>query len=122
VHELSERGIGFKVLTGAQIDTTTAQGRLLFGVFASLAEFERELIRERVMAGLNAARARGRKGGRPPAFTAAKLRLAQAAMRHRDTSVTDLCRELNVSTSTLYTYVTPQGALTDTGKRFIGQE
>ena len=66
VQDLKERGIGFKVLSGqgAHIDTTTASGKLVFGIFAALAEFERELIRERTMAGLQAARARGRKGGR----------------------------------------------------------
>lgn len=71
---LSERGVGLKVLTGqgAQIDTTTAAGRLSFGIFAALAEFESELIRERTMAGLQAARARGRKGGRKFALTKPK--------------------------------------------------
>ena len=64
---------------GANIDTTTASGRLVFGIFAALAEFERELIRERTIAGLSSARARGRKGGRPYTMTPAKLRLAQAA-------------------------------------------
>src|SRR6201991_1484268 len=64
VHELTERGIGFKVLTGAPIDTTTPAGKLTFAIFAGLAEFERDLIRERTIAGLEAARARGRKGGR----------------------------------------------------------
>jgi DNA invertase Pin-like site-specific DNA recombinase len=67
IDELNQKKIGFKVLTsnGAEIDTTTANGRLVFGIFAALAEFERELIRERTQAGLAAARARGRKGGRP---------------------------------------------------------
>ena len=76
------RGIGLKVLTGqgANIDTTTAAGRMVFGIFAALAEFERELISERTKAGLASARARGRKGGRPPKMTPAKLRLAQAAL------------------------------------------
>ncbi|MEL6773240.1 MAG: recombinase family protein, partial [Pseudomonadota bacterium] len=89
VQDLSERGIGLRVLAGqgAQIDTTTASGRLVFGIFASLAEFERELIRERTAAGLAAARARGRKGGRKFALTKAQVRLAQAAMARRDTSV-----------------------------------
>ena len=66
VQELMERGVGLRVLAGqgAQIDTTTPAGRLVFGIFAALAEFERELIRERTLAGLEAARARGRKGGR----------------------------------------------------------
>lgn len=68
VDDLESKKINFKVLTGtgAEIDTTTANGRLIFGIFAALAEYERELIRERTNAGLAAARARGRKGGRPP--------------------------------------------------------
>ena len=96
IHELMERKIGFRVLTGqgANIDTTTASGRLVFGIFAALAEFERELIRERTIAGLSSARARGRDGGRPYyTMTPAKLRLAQAAMAERDTKVGDLCKE-----------------------------
>jgi DNA invertase Pin-like site-specific DNA recombinase len=73
VYDLSDKGIGFKVLAGqgANIDTTTPGGKLIFGVFAALAEFERELIRERTHAGLEAARARGRKGGRRFALTKA---------------------------------------------------
>ena len=101
--KLNERDVGLKVLTGqgAQIDTTTASGRLVFGIFASLAEFERELIRERTMAGLSAARARGRKGGRKFALTKAPVRLAQAAMANRDTSVSDLAKELGITPVTL---------------------
>ena len=78
VSMLSERGVGLMVLTGqgAQIDTTTAAGRLSFGIFAALAEFECELIRERTMAGLKAVRARGRKGGRKFALTRAQVRMA----------------------------------------------
>ena len=119
---LSDCGIGLKVLTGqgAQIDTTTAAGRLSFGIFAALAEFESELIRERTMAGLRAARARGRKGGRKPALTKAQVRTIQAAMVHRDTSVSELCSELGISTVTLYRYVDPQGNLRDHGKRVLG--
>ena len=99
IHDLMERGICFRVLTGqgANIDTTTASGRLVFGIFAALAEFERELIRERTIAGLSSARARGRNGGRPYTMTPAKLRLAQAAMAKRDTKVGDLCTELGVT-------------------------
>ncbi|MEW1983883.1 MULTISPECIES: recombinase family protein [Pseudarthrobacter] len=80
VHYLTERGIGLKVLTGqgTAIDTTTASGKLVFGIFAALAEFERELISERTLAGL--ASARGRNGGRPYKMTPAKLRLAMASM------------------------------------------
>ena len=81
---------------GAQIDTTTAAGPLVFGIFAALAEFERELIRERTVAGLKAARPRGRKGGRMFALSKAPVRLAQAAMAHRDTSVSELCRKLGI--------------------------
>ena len=86
VQGLSARGVGLRVLAGqgAQIDTTTAAGRLVFGIFAALAEFEGDLIRERTMAGLSAARARGRKGGRKFALSKAQVRLAQAAMaQHR---------------------------------------
>lgn len=82
VHDLTGRGIGLKVLTGhgATIDTTTAAGKLVFGIFAALAEFERELIAERTTAGLASARARGRNGGRPYKMTPVKLRLAMASM------------------------------------------
>ncbi|WP_208354632.1 recombinase family protein [Pseudaestuariivita rosea] len=118
---LSERGVGLKVLTGqgAQIDTTTAAGRLSFGIFAALAEFESELIRERTMAGLAAARARGRKGGRKFALSKAQVRMAQAAMANRDTSVSELCKELGVKPVTLYRYVDPNGNLRDYGKRVL---
>ena len=87
VHALTAKNIGLKVLTGqgAAIDTTTAAGKLVFGIFAALAEFERELIRERTLAGLAAARARGRTGGRPYKMTPAKLRLARASLGQPDT-------------------------------------
>ncbi len=96
VTSLSDRDIGLKALTGwgAQIDTTTAAGRLSFGIFAALAEFENELIRERTMAGLEAARARGRKGGRKFALTKSQVRMAQAAMAKRDTPVSELSKQL----------------------------
>lgn len=118
---LSEGGIGLKVISGqgAQIDTTTAAGRLSFGIFAALAEFESELIRERTMAGLQAARARGRKGGIKFSLTKAQVRLAQAAMANRDTSVAKLCDELGIKSVTLYRYVDPNGKLRDYGKRVI---
>ena len=121
VSDLSERGIGLKVLAGqgAHIDTTTPAGKLSFGIFAALAEFESELIRERTMAGLAAARARGRKGGRKFALTKAQVRMAQAAMAKRDTSVSELCKELGVKPVTLYRYVDPNGILRDYGKRVL---
>lgn len=83
----------------------------MFGIFASLAEFERELIRERTIAGLMSARARGRNGGRPYKMTVPQLRLAQAAMAKRGTRVGDLCKELGISRETLYRFVSPNGAL-----------
>lgn len=121
VQDLSDRSIGLRVLAGqgAQIDTTTPTGKLIFGIFASLAEFERELIRERTMAGLAAARARGRKGGRKFALTKAQVRLAQAAMAKRDTSVSELCKELGIRPVTLYRYVGPTGELRDNGRRVL---
>lgn len=121
VSELSDRGVGLKVLTGqgAQIDTTTAAGRLSFGIFAALAEFESELIKERTMAGLQAARSRGRKGGRKFALTKAQVRMAQAAMANRDTSVAQLCNELGVKPVTLYRYVDPKGNLREYGERVL---
>lgn len=124
VDELSKRNIGFKVLSGqgADIDTTTPAGRMVFGIFAALAEFERELIRERTIAGLNAARARGRKGGRKFQLTKAQIRLAQAAMSNRDTSVSELCAELGVTRATLYRYVGPDGELREFGKKVLGVE
>lgn len=112
VDDLSKRNIGFRVLSGQmQIDTGSAQGKLLFGIFASLAEFERELIRERTLAGLQSARARGRVGGRKPRMTPAKIKLAQAAMAQPETIVADLCRELGISRQTLYRHVRPDGSL-----------
>ena len=122
VQELADRGIGFKVIAGQgiEIDTTTASGKLVFGIFAALAEFERELIRERTKAGLAAARSRGRKGGRKFELTKAQIRLAQAAMGNRDTKVSDLCEELSITRTTLYRYVGPNGELRANGKRVLG--
>ena len=120
VHGLGEKGIGFKVLTGAPIDTSTKEGKLMFAIFAGLAEFERDLTIERVKAGLASARARGTIGGRRPAITKAGLRRAQAAMQHRDTSVPALCRELGVSKTALFRYVSPNGELRPMGKKILG--
>jgi DNA invertase Pin-like site-specific DNA recombinase len=121
VHDLTNRRIGLKVLTGqgAAIDTTTPAGKLVFGIFASLAEFERDLISERTRAGLASARARGRKGGRRPKMTTAKLRLAIAAMGKPETNVGDLCRELGVTRSTLYRHVSPTGETRADAKRVL---
>ncbi|MDJ0358475.1 recombinase family protein [Paenarthrobacter sp. PH39-S1] len=121
VHDLTERGIGMKVLTGqgAAIDTTTASGKLVFGIFAALAEFERELISERTLAGLASARARGRKGGRPFKMTPAKVRLAMASMGKPGTKVSDLCQELGITRQTLYRHVSPTGELRPDGARLL---
>jgi DNA invertase Pin-like site-specific DNA recombinase len=121
VHDLTKRGIGLEVLTGqgANIDTTTANGRLVFGIFAALAEFERELIIERTKAGLASARARGRNGGRKPKMTPAKLRLAQAAMGQPETKVADLCIELGITRQTLYRHVDPKGQIRADGMKLL---
>ena len=121
VGDLTVREVGLKVLAGegASIDTTTANGRLVFAIFAGLAEFERELIVERTRAGLEAARARGRHGGRPYKMTPAKLRLARAAMGQPETKVGDLCTELGITRQTLYRFVSPTGELRDDGKKLL---
>ena len=87
---------------GAQIDTTTANGRLVFGIFTALAEFEAELIRERTRAGLAVARARGRFGGRPRKVTREVLTMAMSALADRDASPTSVARNLGIMRTTLY--------------------
>ena len=121
VYDLTERGIGFRVLSGqgAAIDTTTSSGKLVFGIFAALSEFERKLISERTKAGLESARARGRNGGAPFRMTPAKLRLAQAAMGQTETRVGFLCKELSISRQTLYRYVSPSGELREDGAKLL---
>lgn len=123
VDDLTKRNIGLKVLAGegASIDTTTANGRLVFGIFAALAEFERALIVERTKAGLEAARARGRNGGRPFKMTPAKLRLARAAMGQPETKVADLCAELGITRQSLYRFVGPKGELRADGERLLAR-
>ncbi|WP_413543321.1 recombinase family protein [Citricoccus nitrophenolicus] len=124
VHDLTERGVGLKVLTGqgAAIDTTTASGKLVFGIFAALAEFERELISERTKAGLASARARGRSGGRPYKMTPAKIRLAMASMGKKDTNVSALCKELDITRQTLYRHVSPAGELREDGRKVLARK
>ncbi len=121
VQELADKDIGFRVLSGqgANIDTTTASGKLIFGIFAALAEFERELIRERTIAGLKAARARGHSGGRRFALTKSQVRLAQASMANRDVKISELCKELGITRVTLYRYVSPNGELRKHGKKVL---
>lgn len=119
VDELCRRNIGLKVLTGAgaQIDTTTANGRLFFGIFAALAEFERDLIAERTKAGLAAARARGRKGGRPRKMDRPTLMMAIKALEDKDITVQEVAKKLNMTTTTLYMYLNGDGSLKEPGYR-----
>jgi DNA invertase Pin-like site-specific DNA recombinase len=121
VDELREKNIGLKVLTGtgAQIDTTTPNGRMVFGLFAVLAEFERELIVERTRAGLAAARARGRKGGRPRKMDKATLTMATAAMSDHKSVATDVAKRLGITTTTLYMYVNGDGTLKEIGTKVM---
>ncbi|MGC9197275.1 MAG: recombinase family protein [Syntrophobacteraceae bacterium] len=121
VHDLTERGIGFRVLTGhgTAVDTTTSGGKLIFAIFAALAEFEKDLIAERTRAGLASARARGRAGGRPYKMTPAKLRLAIAAMEKTDTVVGELCSEIGITRQTLYRHIAPDGSLREQGQKLL---
>ncbi|PYE30015.1 resolvase-like protein [Rhizobium sp. PP-F2F-G38] len=123
VDDLTKRNIGLNVLAGegALIDTSTANGRLVFGIFAALAEFERAQIIERRKAGLAAAHARGRNGGAPFKMTSAKLRLAQTAMGKPETKVGDLCAELGVTRQTLYRFVGPEGELRADGEKLLAR-
>jgi DNA invertase Pin-like site-specific DNA recombinase len=104
IENLRVRGIGFRSLTEA-LDTTTAQGRLVFHMFAALAEFERSLIRERTQAGLAAARRAGRIGGRPPKLTDDDIEAAKAMLANPDIGVTQIAHRLGVSPATLYRYI-----------------
>src|SRR5215211_7740862 len=108
VTELSQREIGFRSLT-EQIDTTTPGGKLVFHVFGALAEFERDLIRERTQAGLSAARARGRKGGRPPVMTPAKAAVARQLYDSRQHTVAAIARTLGVSRASVYRHLPVAG-------------
>lgn len=121
IQELEDKKISFKILTGqgAGIDTSTPHGKMVFSIFGALAEFEREMIRERTIAGIKAARARGRNGGRKHKLSKTQIRLAMAAMGKKDTNVMELARELGVTRSTLYRYVSPDGQLRKAGEKIL---
>ncbi len=104
VEVLEERGVGL-VSLHESISTTSSSGKLVFHLFAALAEFERNLIRERTQAGLVAARSRGRKGGRPKALDLAKRQLVVRLYNERRLSVAEICRMLGISKPTLYAYL-----------------
>lgn len=124
IEDLNSRHVGLKVLTGqgAQIDTTTPHGKLVFGMFAALAEFERELIIERTKAGLEAARARGRKGGRPRKMDAHTLKMAMHAMSDPTSIARTVAKKLGISNSTLYEYVNSNGTPKEKGRKLLGCE
>lgn len=104
IETLRVRGVGFRSLTEA-LDTTTAQGRLVFHMFGALAEFERSLIRERTQAGLLAAKRAGRTGGRPPKLTDEDIEAARAMLSNPDIGVASVANRLGVSLATLYRYI-----------------
>jgi DNA invertase Pin-like site-specific DNA recombinase len=104
ITNLNNRQVGFKSITEA-IDTTTSGGKLIFHIFGALAEFERDIIRERTQAGLTAARARGRKGGRPRALTPKRADQLRTLYNDKNRSIREICSTLNISRATLYRYI-----------------
>jgi DNA invertase Pin-like site-specific DNA recombinase len=123
-NELLERDVGLISLNDP-IDTTTPQGRLVFNIFAALAEFERDLIRERTQAGLKAARARGRKGGRPPGLSneaEATAMAAETLYKEGRLSVQAICDRLDISKPTLYNYLRHRGVQPGSRGRTAGEE
>src|SRR5213082_588083 len=104
ITKLNNRKIGFKSIT-ENIDTTTSGGKLIFHIFGALAEFERDIIRERTNAGLEAARTRGKLGGRPKALSPEKIKLARKLYADKSTSVAEICGMLGISRHTLRRYV-----------------
>src|SRR2546427_4564800 len=109
VTDLRDRGVGFRSLQES-IDTSTSAGKLVFHVFGALAEFERELVRERTRTGLAAARARGRFGGRPRAMTPDKVRLARQLYDSREHTVEAIARTIGVSRASIYRHLSPAAA------------
>jgi DNA invertase Pin-like site-specific DNA recombinase len=104
ITELHDRGVGFKSLT-ENIDTTTSGGKLVFHIFGALAEFEREIIRERTQAGLQSALARGKVGGRPKALTPKEVQILRNMAADKSLTVSDICKTLGIGRTTFYRYV-----------------
>jgi DNA invertase Pin-like site-specific DNA recombinase len=111
IQALSGRGVGFKSIQES-IDTTTPGGKLVFHVFGALAEFERDLVKERTNAGLASARARGRKGGRPKSLSEKQRQQAKALIKDTSISIGEICKTLRVSRSTLYRSVSGKSGST----------
>jgi len=106
IESLLEKSIGFKSIQDGAIDTTTASGELMFNIFSALAQFERRLIQERTNAGLSAARARGRFGGRPKKSTNdPKVKMAQEMNKNKSLSIGEICSSLEISRATFYRYI-----------------
>ena len=119
IDELDQRGIGFRALN-SPMDTTTPAGQTFLQIQAAFAEMERNVIRQRVREGVKAARARGRKGGRPRIMTPEKLRYAQSLMADRTRSIPDICRALgDLPSSTLYHYLRADGTLKGPGQQLL---
>jgi DNA invertase Pin-like site-specific DNA recombinase len=108
ITELAERRVGFKSLQ-ENIDTTTSGGKLVFHIFGALAEFEREIIKERTQAGLASARSRGKVGGRPKAITAKEVQMLRNMASDRSLAVSDICKTLGIGRTTFYRYLKEAG-------------
>ena len=120
VNDLNRQKVGLKVLSGAaSIDTTCSEGKVIFDLFAVLAEFGQDIIRDRTRAGLTAARVRGRKGGRPRKVDAQTLKMAMLAMSDQGAGAQDVAKRLGITTSTLYMYVNGDGSPKELGTRLL---
>lgn len=107
IEDLRQKGVSFKSICDGSIDTTTASGELIFNIFSSLAQFERRLIQERTRAGLEAARSRGRKGGRKKiANTDPKVLTAKKMHKDHGMNIEDICKTLKISRASFYRYIT----------------
>jgi len=118
IEDLAEKDVGFRSLTEG-MDTTTSGGKLVFSIFGALAEFERSLIRERTVAGLKAARARGRVGGRPPVMTPEKVKVARHLYDDQELTVEEIARTIGVSRKTVYRHLAEPRKLNDGAERGI---